>query len=87
MKHIKIVKGSYQVVFSMRKMKKGKSTSTSVGVYDTIRDAIEIRDFVYTLKSKVKILIKYDVLKLVNEKRKGMGYYPIRNSQEQHGNI
>ena len=81
MKNIKVVQGSYQVQFSMKNKRHGRSRSISVGVYENIKDAIEIRDFVTNLKSKSKILIKYDVLKLVNEKRERMGYHPLRNSQ------
>ena len=81
MKNIKIVEGSYQVSFSMKNKRHGRSRSTSVGTYGNIKDAIEIRDFVTDLKSKSKILIKYNTLKLVNEKRKEMGYHPLRNSQ------
>ena len=81
MKNIKIVRGSYQVKFQMKEVSHGKSRNTSVGVYDSIKDAIEIRDFVLFMKLKKRTLIKKDVLKLVNEKRKEMGYFPIRNSQ------
>lgn len=81
MKNIKIVQGSYQVQFSMKNKRHGRSRHVSVGTYENIKDAIEIRDFVTDLKSKSKTLIKYDVLKLVNEKRKTMGYHPLRNSQ------
>jgi len=81
MKNIKIVEGSYQVSFSMKEKRHGRSKAVSVGTYENIKDAIEIRDFVSNLKSKSKILIKYDTLKLVNNKRKKMGYSPIKNSQ------
>lgn len=81
MKNIKIVEGSYQVSFSMKNKRHGRSRAISVGTYETIKDAIKIRDFVSDLKSKSRTLIKYDVLKLVNEMRKDMGYYPLRNSQ------
>jgi len=83
MKNIKIMEGSYQVSFSMKDKRHGRSRSISVGTYESIKDAIKIRDFVSDLKSKSKskILIKYDVLKLVNEIRKDMGYHPLRNSQ------
>ena len=81
MKNIKILNGKYQVAFPMKKVSHEASRNTSVGVYPSIREAIEIRDFVDSLKTKNKKLIKKDILKLVNEKRKEMGYPPIRNSQ------
>ena len=81
MKNIKVVQGSYQVYFSMKDKRHGKSRSISVGTYENIKHAIEMRDFVADLKASRKTLIKYDALKLVNEKRKQMGYYALRNSQ------
>ena len=81
MKNIKIVGGTYQVKFMMKDVSYGKSKNVSVGVYDSIKDAVEIRDFVLFMKLKKRTLIKKDVLKLVNEKREEMGYFPIRNSQ------
>lgn len=81
MKNISIVGGTYQVKFMMKDVSYGKSKNVSVGVYDSIKDAVEIRDFVLFMKLKKRTLIKKDVLKLVNEKREEMGYFPIRNSQ------
>ena len=81
MKNIRIIGGTYQVKFMMKDVSHGKSRNVSVGVYDSIRDAVEIRDFVLFMKLKKRTLIKKDVLKLVNEKREEMGYFPIRNSQ------
>jgi len=81
MKHIKILNGKYQVAFPMKKVSHGASRNTSVGVYDSIMEAINIRDYVSSLRSKQRSLIRKDILKLVNKKRKEMGLYPIRNSQ------
>ena len=67
--------------FMMKDVSYGKSKNVSGGVYDSIKDAVEIRDFVLFMKLKKRTLIKKDVLKLVNEKREEMGYFPIRNSQ------
>ena len=86
MKNIRIVGGTYQVKFMMKDVSYGKSKNVSVGVYDSIKDAVEIRDFVLFMKLKKRTLIKKDVLKLVNEKREEMGYFPIRNSQSRINN-
>jgi len=82
MKNIKILGGSYQVSFSMKNRRNGRSRTISAGTYKSIKDAINIRDFILKLKDSKKVLIRYDTLKLVNERRKSMGYYPIRNSLE-----
>ena len=81
MKNIKIVQGVYQVYFSMKTKRHGRSSSVSVGTYEPILHAIEIRDFVANLKANTKTLIKYDAFVLINEKRKEMGYQALKNSK------
>tara|TARA_R100000655_G_scaffold2992_6_gene11262 strand:- start:23341 stop:23583 length:243 start_codon:yes stop_codon:yes gene_type:complete len=80
MKYIRVVDGTYQVKFQMRDMVNRKSSTVSVGVYNNIKDALEIRDFVVSLKPRSGVLFKHKVLKLINEKREEMGYSYIRNS-------
>mgnify|MGYP003645270981 CR=1 FL=1 len=81
MKNIKVIEGLYKVYFSMKTKRHGRSVSVSVGTYDSILDAVKMRDFVANLKANTKTLVKYDALVLVNEKREEMGYGALRNSQ------